>query len=152
MRFGKAIIYTSLAIAAGGEAKLFGKDKRELILKSITCITCADACFLALIHHPRLSTTLYSTAVYEDWDLQRSLQFLKEQGVAIKNSPTLQDAQKLIAERADAAATVRPSPPTWYNPDVSSGELLPLVVHKHTTRPTASLWLKREFLRWIRGR
>jgi hypothetical protein len=34
MRFGRAIIYTSLAIAVGGEAKLFGKDKRELTFQS----------------------------------------------------------------------------------------------------------------------
>ncbi len=44
--------------------------------------------------------------MYEDWSLEQSVEFLKEQGVAIANNPTLQDAQKLVAERADAAATV----------------------------------------------
>lgn len=53
---------------------------------------------------------VHTIAVYEDWDLQKSLDFLKEQGVAVKDSLSLADAQKLVAERADQAATVSKSP------------------------------------------
>ena len=65
-----------------------------------------------LLKHPPFSRhrdcLTLSLAEYEDWSLDQSIEFLKEQGVAIANNPTLQDVQKLVAERADTAATVSP--------------------------------------------
>lgn len=48
-------------------------------------------------------------AAYEDWPLDKSIAFLKEQGVAIKDSATLPEIQKQVAAHADAAAKVRVS-------------------------------------------
>lgn len=46
------------------------------------------------------------TAIYEDWSLAQSAQFLKEQGVAVKDSDTLAELQAQVANYADKAATV----------------------------------------------
>jgi len=43
--------------------------------------------------------------VYEDWSLDQSLEFLKAQGVAIRDSKNLAAIQSQVAENADAAAT-----------------------------------------------
>jgi hypothetical protein len=47
-----------------------------------------------------------ATAAYEDWSLDDSIAFLKEQGVKVKNSQSLEDVRKLVADHADAAAKV----------------------------------------------
>lgn len=51
-------------------------------------------------------TTKQAIAAYEDWSLDKSVAFLKEQGVAIKDSATLPEIQKQVAAHADAAAKV----------------------------------------------
>lgn len=47
-----------------------------------------------------------ATAAYEDWSLDDSIAFLKQQGVKVKNSQSLEDVRKLVADHADAAAKV----------------------------------------------
>jgi hypothetical protein len=62
-----------------------------------------------LVTYSRLSHNahLFSfSAVYEDWSLDQSLEFLKAQGVAIRDSKNLAAIQSQVAENADAAATV----------------------------------------------
>ena len=54
-----------------------------------------------------LSLSSFATAaVYEDWSLDQSVAFLKEQGIKVRDSDTFGDVQKLVAEHADSAATV----------------------------------------------
>lgn len=47
-----------------------------------------------------------AVAAYQDWSLDKSIAFLKEQGVAIKDSATFPEIQKQVAAHADAAAKV----------------------------------------------
>ena len=53
-------------------------------------------------------TSLLTPAAYEDWSLDKSLDFLKAQGVKISNDASLQDVKAELARHGDAAATVRP--------------------------------------------
>jgi hypothetical protein len=43
---------------------------------------------------------------YEDWSLDQSLAFLKEQGIKVRDSPTLEEVRKQVLANADKAATV----------------------------------------------
>ena len=49
---------------------------------------------------------LIKIAVYEDWSLEQSLAFLKEQGIKVRDSQSLEEVRKQVAANADAAATV----------------------------------------------
>ena len=55
---------------------------------------------------PFVALFFAQAAVYEDWSLDQSVQFLKEQGVAVKDSATLAELQAQVANYADKAATV----------------------------------------------
>jgi hypothetical protein len=72
MKLAGTFLFSVLAIAAGSDAKLFGKDK----------------------------------PAYEDWSLDQSLAFLKDQGIKVRDSPTLEEVRKQVLANADAAATV----------------------------------------------
>lgn len=72
MKLAGTFLFSVLAIAAGSDAKLFGKEK----------------------------------PVYEDWSLDQSVAFLKEQGIKVRDSPTLEEVRKQVLANADAAATV----------------------------------------------
>lgn len=54
----------------------------------------------------RNHTLLTRSAAYQDWSLEQSLDFLKAQGVKVKDAATSSDVQKLVAQHADAAASV----------------------------------------------
>jgi len=72
MKLAGTFLFSVLAIAAGSDAKLFGKEK----------------------------------PAYEDWSLDQSVAFLKEQGIKVRDSPTLEEVRKQVLANADAAATV----------------------------------------------
>lgn len=59
---------------------------------------------MSAIPPPPQQPTNKAVAAYEDWSLDKSIAFLKEQGVAIKDSATFPEIQKQVAAHADAAA------------------------------------------------
>jgi hypothetical protein len=56
---------------------------------------------------------------YEDWSLDQSLAFLKEQGIKVRDSPTLEEVRKQVLANADKAATVSSF---WLNVMTSEGQ------------------------------
>lgn len=85
--------------------------------------------------------------MYEDWSLDKSVQFLKEQGVAVKDSATLAEVQAQVANYADKAAHV--SEQAEKMGDRADGSMVPLelVPVRLTLRlPTTRMWRN-----WVRN-
>jgi hypothetical protein len=116
MKLTGSFLFSLLAIAAGSDAKLFGKDK----------------------------------PVYEDWSLDQSIAFLKEQGIKVRDSPTLEEVRKQVLENADLAATVSiivmDHRAKGKEANVNSGVQVPLVPPRLTSRPSPTRLSTRKFL------
>jgi hypothetical protein len=132
MRISNTVMWAVVALSLGSDAKLFGKDKREyyplspfvyhfMRYISMTVLIEADPAPRSPFsyHVPLFGTKSQPlnpihaatvlqrpSAVYEDWSLEQSVQFLKEQGVVVKDSLNLASVQQQVADNADAAATV----------------------------------------------
>lgn len=91
MKFTRGALLAVLAFSIGADAKIFGNDKRKFSL-----------CY----GRNSIGFTDDFSAAYEDWSLEQSLQFLKAQGIAVKDSIASSDVQKLVLENADAAIKV----------------------------------------------
>lgn len=95
---------------------------------------------------PNRAPPSLAAAVYEDWSLDQSLQFLKDQGIAVRDSANLGEVQKQVADNADAAAKVCQRLVASDLADMRySGELQPLALHKATLRLFRTMSLTRMF-------
>lgn len=115
MKFAKGLLWAGVVLALGVDAKLFGNDKRESGFQhavngstTVGPLHAAKAGASA-VTYLRGHFSLTGTAAYQDWSLEQSLDFLKSQGVKVKDAATSSDVQKLVAQHADAAASVSSS-------------------------------------------